>query len=283
MDAKDPVWSDWHPVAVVSDVHENRPYETQLLGVSISFCKHGSAYEVTRVDGGPCRITERYATLWVALTATPPDFFALPEFAETDRRVVSAGSIRLNVSGLRAVENFLDMSHFPFVHTDILGAEPQTEVLPYDVSVDPLTGEILATNCRFVQPRGSAIAPGSIETLYIYRVARPYITMLYKNSHSAPERLDALCLFIQPVNEDWCIAHTVMVYVDDISSDQQLRHFQQTIFGQDLMILVNQVPRRLPLDATQENPVRADKMSSAYRRMLRDRHVRYGTYSAAAN
>lgn len=283
MEHLDPVWSDWHPVAVVTDVQEDVLQETQLLGIPISFRKRASGYEVSRQDGGVCVIAERYATVWVAFSATPPAFFALPEFAEPDRRVVNAGSIRLNVSGLRAVENFLDMSHFPFVHTDILGAEPQTEVLPYDVDVDAATGEILATNCRFVQPKGSAIAAGSVQTLYTYRVARPYITMLYKHSHQSPDRLDALCLFIQPVNEDWCIAHTVMVYIDDVSTEEQLRHFQQTIFGQDLMILVNQVPKRLPLDAIQENPVRADKMSSAYRRMLRERHVRYGTYSASAN
>jgi hypothetical protein len=32
---------------------------------------------------------------------------------------------------LRIVENFLDMSHFPYVHTGVLGEEPVTEVTDY--------------------------------------------------------------------------------------------------------------------------------------------------------
>ena len=48
---------------------------------------------------------------------------------------VVGGSIAVGVSGLRVVENFLDMGHFPYVHTGILGAEPHTEVKEYDVEI----------------------------------------------------------------------------------------------------------------------------------------------------
>ncbi|MNL64491.1 putative methylxanthine N7-demethylase NdmC [compost metagenome] len=67
-----------------------------------------------------------------------------------------------------------------------------------------------------------------------------------------------------------------MCYVDAINSDEQLRRFQQTIFGQDLMILINQVPKRLPLAASRENPVRADVLATAYRRWLRESDLHYG-------
>jgi phenylpropionate dioxygenase-like ring-hydroxylating dioxygenase large terminal subunit len=89
----------------------------------------------------------------VSLSDKPRDVIAIPEYAEEDRRVVSAGSIRVATSGLRVIENFLDMAHFPFVHTDILGAEPLTEVAAYDVEIDEAADEILAVNCRFRSPR----------------------------------------------------------------------------------------------------------------------------------
>lgn len=273
------LWRDWHPVMIVADMTEQQSYQTTVLGVPLVYSRDDKGYHARRTDSdGPCHITERYATVWVCLGQDPLEFFAIPEFDEPDRRVLGAGSIRLNVSGLRAVENFLDMGHFPFVHTGYLGAEPHTEVVPYDVEIEAETNEIYARNCRFVQPRASATANEPIEVSYIYRVARPYTTLLYKTCVPAPDRLDALCLFVQPVSEEWCIAHTVMIYIDDVNSDEELRRFQQTVFGQDIMILINQVPKRMPLEVRHETPVRADAMSSAYRRWLRDNNIAYGTH-----
>ena len=273
------LWRDWHPVKIVADLEYNHDYETTVLGIKLVFSRDEQGYHVRRVASeGPCRIVERYATVWVCLGDDPLDFFAIPEFDEHDRRIVGAGSIRLNVSGLRAVENFLDMGHFPHVHTDYLGAVPHTEVLPYDVNIEPETNEIYATNCRFVQPRASAIASEPIEVSYTYRVPRPYTAILYKTCVTELDRRDAICLFIQPVTEEWCIAHTLMIYIDDVNSDEALRKFQQTIFGQDLMILVNQVPKRMPLEPRHEIPVRADAMSSAYRRWLCNHQITFGAY-----
>jgi len=278
------LWRDWHPVIIATDMEVERPHRTTLLGVPVSYRRdRDGGYHARRVDGkGPCRIVERYATVWICLSDAPREFFAVPEFDEPDRRIVSAGSIRVHVSGLRAIENFLDMGHFPFVHTGYLGAEPHTEVLPYKVEIDAAANEILATDCRFVQPRASAVAATPIEVSYTYRVARPYVALLYKTCVPAPDRRDAICLFVQPLSEEWCVAHTVMVYIDDVNTEQELRKFQQTIFGQDLMILINQVPKRMPLEARHEIPVRADAMASAYRRWLRDNKVAYGTYAEPA-
>lgn len=274
------LWRDWHPVMIVADMAANQSYRTSVLGVPIIYSHDSQGYHSRRAEGnGPCAITERYATVWVCLGENPLEFFAIPEFDEPDRRVLGAGSIRLHVSGLRAVENFLDMGHFPFVHNGYLGAEPYTEVLPYDVEIDAATNEIYARNCRFVQPRASATADKPIDVSYIYRVARPYSTLLYKTCVPAPDRLDVIGLFVQPLAEEWCVAHTVMFYIDDVNSDEELRKFQQTVFGQDLMILINQVPKRMPLETRHEVPVRADAMSSVYRRWLRENKIAFGTYT----
>jgi phenylpropionate dioxygenase-like ring-hydroxylating dioxygenase large terminal subunit len=150
-----------------------------------------------------------------------------------------------------------------------------TDVAPYQVTINA-QNEIVATECRFPQPKAAATANGAIETDYIYRVVRPYSAILYKTCPPDPQRWDVLCLFVQPTQEDECIVHTVMCYIDEVNSDEQLRRFQQTIFGQDLMILINQVPKCLPLSTTRENPVRADVMATTYRRWLRESGLWYG-------
>lgn len=44
------------------------------------------------------------------------------------------------------------------------------------------------------------------------------------------------------------------------------------------MILSNHLPRTLPLAMDFEVPTRADAMSAAYWRWLREKRIRYGTY-----
>ena len=56
------------------------------------------------------------------------------------------------------------MTHFPFVHTDILGAEPDTEVLHYTTEIRRDVDEVWATNCRFFQPQAALSATGGIMT-----------------------------------------------------------------------------------------------------------------------
>ena len=275
------IFDDWHPVSAAEDVAPGQQLETRLLGRDVIFGKTAdgvlSAHRKDN-DESLCAMScmQKYGAIWLSFSEQPKPIFDIPEFAEPDRRVVSAGATRIHVSGLRAIENFLDMAHFPFVHTDILGAEPLTEVEPYKVELDSLRNEVVATECRFAQPKASATAVEPIETKYIYRVTRPFVAILYKTCPPDPSRWDVLCLFVQPTEEEWCIAHTLMCYIDDVNSDEQLRRFQQTIFGQDLMILLNQVPKRLPLAAHRENPVKADVLATTYRRWLRESDLQFG-------
>ena len=289
----DPViWNDWHPVAALDGFDRPgvargvgaRAGHTRLLGVDlgyeIDFDERGQAVRARAwsvLGETPYRAQPRYGVLWVCLGEPERDIVALPEMHEPDRRLLHAGAFRVHVSGLRAVENFLDMGHFPFVHTGYLGVEPHTEVLPYRIEHDTDHNELYARDCRFYQPRASMTAGAALDVNYIYRVARPLIAVLYKTCPPQPSRWDVIALFVQPVDETWCVAHTVMSYLDETSRDDELRGFQQTIFAQDIRILTNQVPKRLPLDAGSEHPVRADAMSVAYRRWLVAQHVTYGT------
>ena len=210
-----------------------------------------------------------------------PSSFPIPEYAEPDRRKLNAATIGVNVSAPRAIENFLDMGHFPYVHTDILGAEPHTEVKEYDVEISVDRDEILATRCRFFQPMASTASRGGAEVDYIYRVPHPYCSVLYKSSPLDETRLDVIAVFLQPVDQEHIRAHMMLCVLDEDNEDKVIKRFQQTIFGQDKPILENQFPKRLPLDPRAETPIRADKSAIAYRRWLSQKGVTYGVIPAA--
>lgn len=223
--------------------------------------------------------------LWASLGAPEGEPPAIPEAAEPDRRHVPCGAVTVRASALRVVENFLDVAHFAFVHTDILGAEPHTEVPTYRCEIRRDAGgigEVWATEVRVTQPRAAVSAEGAIETRYAYRVMTPTAALLLKTCPAAPGRLDAIALFVQPVAPDLSRAHPMMFLIDEASAQRDLVAFQQVIFLQDRIILENQRPRLLPLEPRAEIPTRADATSVAYRRWLMEGGHAYGTTAGPA-
>ena len=279
----DPVaLNDWYAIATAGAVTE-RPERTRLLGQDLVYSRRDTGeFIVCEIDadgrtGAPLPAQGRYGGLWTTLGSPNRDIFTIAEAEEPDRRFILCGWVQMKASGLRVVENFLDMAHFPFVHTDILGSEPHTEVPRYDSEIRRDVDEVWATNCQFFQPRIAATESEGDFAKLTYRVPSPFVVMLYRVCPSAPSRLDAIALFIQPLEEGLCRAQPVMYLVDNASTDTALLQFEQVIFLQDRIIVENQRPLLLPLEPRMEIPTRADLSSVAYRRWLKDKGIRYGT------
>ena len=273
--------NDWHAVADMVVFPQQEFLETVLLGrrLRISLDADGQPIVVDQANDNQLHSKIVYGFIWCCPGQPLREIVAIPEAMEADRITVSGGSFGVNVSGLRLVENFLDMGHFPFIHTGWLGEEPHTEVLPYKVQITD-KNEVHATECFFYQPVASPTSNGGEMVEYEYKVMRPYIVSLYKTNPIYPDRMDYIALFIQPVSEERCIAHTYLCYIEEGMTHESLRWFMQLIFGQDKPILENQLPKRLPLDPRAETPIRADKVAIAYRRWLQEQNVTYGAIPA---
>jgi phenylpropionate dioxygenase-like ring-hydroxylating dioxygenase large terminal subunit len=273
---------DWYAIATASEVTE-APQTTKLLGQSLVYALDAAGASEVRemLDDGalspPLPIRIRYGCLFTTLGAPKKDIVHIEEAEENDRRFVPCGWVTMRASGLRVVENFLDMAHFPFVHTDILGSEPHTEVPNYLSEIRRDVDEVWATNCTFFQPRIAATEEQGDFVRLTYRVPSPFVVMLYRVCPTSPNRLDAIALFIQPMEDGLCRAQPVMYLVDSLSTHKALLNFEQVIFLQDRIIVENQRPLLLPLEPRAEIPTRADSSSIAYRRWLKEKGLRYGT------
>ncbi len=274
------ILNQWHPISSLDVLTVGVIDNTVLLDSKISY-QLNSKKEVLvwlRLDEKktllPTRIS--YGFIWVSLGNPPEDLFPFPEYNEPDRRNVATGVFGVNVSAGRTVENFLDMGHFPYVHSGILGEEPHTEVKEYEVEISDARDEVLATSCKFYQPQAAVSSNEGMDVDYIYRVPHLNCALLYKSSPVDDARLDVIIIFVQPMGEEWVRAHTGMCIIDDDSTAEEIRQFQQTIFGQDKPILENQYPKQLPLDSRIETPIRADKSAIAYRRWLSQKGLQYG-------
>ncbi len=277
-------WLTVGPASQLAGSSAQTPVQARLLGAALSLWRDADGLACCRADDGQLlAVQERYAYLWVCTAPAPTRaLFALPEFDEPGRRIVDCGGIGVATSGLRVVENFLDMGHFPYVHTGTLGRVPQTTVAPYHVQVDPQTQEIWALDCHFHQPQASASATGGIDAHYRYRVMHPMCAALYKSCPNRPGALDVIGLFIQPLDDEHVIAYCLLVYFEDRLSDAEMIRFQHMIFGQDKPILESHRPRRMPIQGTHEAHMRCDLSAVVYRRWLVARGMRFGVFEGAA-
>ena len=270
----------WYPVAMTGELDNGQTRTSHLLGeklhISGGVDEKGEATIIVSSAGKSQSVRQAFDHYWVTLSDNPVPLFTIPEAAQTDRRFVPCGVVRVKCSPLRAVENFLDIAHFPFVHTDVLGAEPHTEVYKYDVKIDDNLDEVIASNIRFFQPQASKSAEGGIETEYVYRVPAPMVAVLYKTCPQKADTMDVIALFVQPLDEETCDVWPWMALYDNVSTQADLIQFQQLIFLQDRSILENQIPRRLPIDPGHEIPTKADLTSVSYRRWLKKKGAYYG-------
>jgi len=271
---------EWHVLAAVTELPVGQPKTTRLLDTDLTIERQLDDTVSVRLGATALPARLKFGYVWTSLGSPDHELFDIPEYAEADRRNLNAASVGLHVSAPRAVENFLDLGHFAFVHTNYLGVEPYTEIKPYKVEITEERGEIIATKCLAYQPMSSLVATEGYEVEYLYRVPHPYCAILYKANAADLDRQDVIAIFLQPASEERVVAHMLLSMLDENSSDAEMRAFQQLIFSQDKPILENQVPKRLPLNLRSELSAKADASSSTYRRWLADHNVRYGTLPA---
>ena len=226
-------------------------------------------------------VTEHYGLVWVSLGAPSGNVPPFPEAEDDTYRVYIGGRYEYATSGYRAIENFFDLAHFPFVHPGLLGDEAHPELPDYDVEV---TNEgLIVTNTRFWQPKPTnTLDIDGIDVNYAYHVSRPLTVRFTKdiglrNASGAPMR-EALVLTFAPVTEESGVGWVLLASNYDAQYGQkEIEEFTDLILGQDLPVVESQRPKRLPLGENDELNVPADRTSVYYRRWLRDLGVTYGT------
>ncbi|QQG48499.1 MAG: aromatic ring-hydroxylating dioxygenase subunit alpha [archaeon] len=216
--------------------------------------------------------TEKYDSVWASLGEPIRE---VPEFEEWDDpsfRKVLCGPYRYAASAARAVENFLDVAHFPFVHRGLLGDEAHAEINDYEVETDE--AGIEARNVVVWQPDPDGTGKGKTVN-YTYRVQRPFTAYFMKTTD---EGRFAIQLNVTPMDESNCVGWMCLALdYSPETPDSELRAYQDKITGQDVPIVESQRPERLPLDLQSELHLRSDRIAVAYRKWLSDLGLSYGT------
>jgi phenylpropionate dioxygenase-like ring-hydroxylating dioxygenase large terminal subunit len=218
------------------------------------------------------RVQQRYGLVFVCLGEPAREMPVFPEWDDGQYLKVLSGPHYCRTGGYRAIENFLDVAHFPFLHEAILGDPALPAIEDYEVAIAP--DGIHFDHVRVWQPDPMGTGQGAY-VIYRYSALRPLTAYLRKGNP------DGECLTIlycvTPVSEEECIGW-MWVAVNFMGADQAdtALAFQDRIFAQDLGNLESHHPKRLPLNPKAEFHVPCDRGSLAYRQWLKQLGVTYG-------
>lgn len=218
------------------------------------------------------RAQERYGLVWVALEEPRWPLPEVPELEDGGWAVVTAGPYRWQCDAARQVENFTDFGHFPWVHPGLLG-DPERPVVPrHEVRTErhvlhytivrpeaPNTGDF---------PVFANEQAGPPERRSRYELHLPYTIVLRLGWGG--ERGMVYFFASQPIAADRCAGYVIIGrnYNFD-QSDRVIQDFEDTIFGQDQVVVESQRPERVPFDLAAELHLKFDAVAVTYRKAMR--------------
>jgi phenylpropionate dioxygenase-like ring-hydroxylating dioxygenase large terminal subunit len=232
------------------------------------------------------KAVERTGFIWASLGDPPHEIPEFPEWTNPEFRKFHAGPYFFNANGFRSVENFIDATHFPFVHAGLNGVQDSPDrIESYEVFEDPGLG-LRTSEIVVFQPYGDH-RQVPVEAGYTYRCFRPLVAYFSKrvqvkdpSSKHQSKPTDRFCTFLtaQPVDEVNCIIRLgIAINFAPELTEQDILRRQDLVFEQDRQIVETQRPERIPLDLRMELHHRTDRLGQAYRRWLGSLGIHYGT------
>ena len=219
------------------------------------------------------RVQERYNLVWVAIGEPIQDVPPFPEWQDlTYRKLLCGPNGPFELCGLRAIENFLDIAHFPFIHEGILGDAAYPAIEEYKTTIE--SDGVVSKGVSVYQPNPYGTGQGGV-VAYTYRAVRPLTAYLVKES----EETRFSILFC--VTPHTALKSTLWMWMalnyDHETPAEELIAWQEKILNQDIPIIQAQRPALLPLYAHMDLLLNSDRTLIVYRKWLQDMGLRFGT------
>ncbi|RYX85383.1 MAG: aromatic ring-hydroxylating dioxygenase subunit alpha [Bradyrhizobiaceae bacterium] len=232
----------------------------------------------------PYQAIERYGFVWVCLGEPTGDIPVFPQWDDPSFTKVHSGPYKYAANGFRSIENFIDASHFPFVHAGLNGVMDNPDRLdPYDVFEDDIG--LRSSEIKVFQPWGDARGV-PLMAFYTYHTFRPLVAYFSKRTQEADKNgnitsdesnLFATFFVCQPVDEKTTIARVcAAMNVNPHPDPKSVRDRADVVFNQDREIVETQRPERIPTQLRYELHHRTDLMGQRYRTWLRAKGITYG-------
>ena len=218
-------------------------------------------------------VTERFGLVWIAPRPPLTDIIEAPEWDDPSFTVVALPTLEWNAGAAQMTDNFLDLAHFPYLHSSTFG-DPNTKVVgDYEIERDGLgfTTDYRNTT-RAIGDPGSIEAP-IVDARFDTFVYRAPFTIRLRIEYPAENVVLTILFFHQPVD-----AVTTRLYCFDLRNDiidgrttvDDARAFQLAVASEDQRMVERLADKSIPLDTTREIHTRADRITLEMRRIMVD-------------
>jgi vanillate O-demethylase monooxygenase subunit len=175
-------------------------------------------------------------------------------------------------------DNFIDLAHFPFLHASTFAAEDAVTVGPAEITYTA-DGFCATYTHEFSNREDPGVLSGERPLLQqrklTYRYFAPF-TLTLTIEFLTSGGTNVIGFFIQPVHEEECRIFSTL-WRDDLGGDASAMDaavdFELAIIEEDLWLQRQMTSLHLPLDPKIEVHTRADAMTLALRKVLRE-HLR---------
>lgn len=217
----------------------------------------------------PFGCEERYGLVWVCLgTPAAPIPTIIQEQDPTFRRINTPVEV-WRVSATRMVDNFLDITHFPFVHVGTFGRAQDTQVPRFELQAldNEFHGyryEVMANNTT-----GALVSGQQAQVVHRAMSSGFNLPFVVRSTICYDSGLEHILLLLSTPIDDVTSYFTFVVWRNDdfsVSAEEIIR-FDLAIGAEDKLML-EQLDGVLPLDQTTLVSVQADKCSVEWRRQL---------------
>ena len=217
-------------------------------------------------------VQEKYGLIWMSVGTPVNDIPVIPQDADPSFRRINTDVELWETCALRMVDNFLDITHFPFVHTGTFGKGQETrvptvELGPLDNGWFGYSYEVKANN----DTAGGSLASGQTDDVVERAMSSGFQLPLYCRStikyHSGLEHI--LLLLSTPVDDETAYFAFVVWRNDDFSvSAEEVIRFDLAIGAEDKRML-EMLDGVMPLGQTDLVSVQADKCNVEWRRQFK--------------
>ena len=191
------------------------------------------------------------------------DIPGCPAWGDEAFRCVEGEPYTWPTSAGRRLENFVDLSHFPFVHDGSLGDRRHTTVPIADIA--RVGGEL---RFRFEPEPDMDLPDVALMALTDYRIWMPFTVNL--DFFFPDGERGQLWMTASPVESGTCRSFWFTCRTADRDGDDRPHlDFQDLVLAEDLPVIAAQDPPEIPGPA-EEQSVPVDAVSLAYRRWLRE-------------
>lgn len=216
---------------------------------------------------------ERYGLIWVRMDSSADT--KIPEFrgwSDKSMHCIMGEPYQWPCSAGRRMENFMDVTHFPFTHWGTLGAPPNTVFPSYPIDIEK--GQLTWKTETFLahNPGSDTYGPPANDDAVMlppaeYTIEMPFaITLVFNWSENFSTQV---FMHATPIDEVTSRSYWFTCHTHDESSDQIHLQLQDMVLGEDYPVVASHTPAKIG-DPRDEISVFPDKPTIFWRQWIRE-------------